>query len=123
MKSSPSNELLAASSTFYPTSDQKSSAANHKGNLTSTDIDTLKLKEIEDLKVERIKKKSEKQMQQPSSINKTQKSGSGADSNLQDSDDYIDLKDCFSKKGYNFKLFYLFFVGMIIYNIFNTKKT
>lgn len=98
MKSSPSNELLSPSNVYSSGGDQKSGGGNHKVNLTSSDIDTLKLKEIEDLKFERIKKKSEKQMQ-PSNANRMQaQKGAFGDLQDQDSDDYIDLKDCYSKK-------------------------
>lgn len=98
MKSSPSNELLSPSNVYSSGGDQKSGGGNHKVNLTSSDIDTLKLKEIEDLKFERIKKKSEKQMQ-PSNANRMQaQKGGFGDLQDQDSDDYIDLKDCYSKK-------------------------
>lgn len=96
MKSSPSNELLAPSNVYSSSGDQKSGGGNHKVNLTSSDIDTLKLKEIEDLKFERIKKKSEKQMQP--NANRMQAQKGGFDLQDQDSDDYIDLKDCYSKK-------------------------
>lgn len=107
MKSSPSNELLGAPNAMYPGGDMKSSSGssghhhNQKVNLTSSDIDTLKLREIEELKFERIKKKSEKQ-QMPT--NAASRGGAGGHyktdpSHAQDdSDDYINLNDCSSKK-------------------------
>lgn len=103
MKTSQSNELLAPPNALYMTGGD---VKPNKVNLTSSDIDTLKLKEIEELKFERIKKKSEKQMQSVgSAMNKNQVQKSGAESQIQeDSDDYIDLKDCYSKRG----LFFFF---------------
>jgi hypothetical protein len=96
MKTSRSNELLSSS-------DPKATSHSnhhHKAQLTSSDIDTLKLKEIEDLKFERIKKKSEKQMLLPGNNNNNNRfqaqKGNGSSN---DADDYIDLKDCYSKKG------------------------
>lgn len=119
MKSSPSNELLGAPNAIYPGGDIKSSSGssgnhhhhNQKVNLTSSDIDTLKLREIEELKFERIKKKSEKQ-QMPT--NAASRGGAGGHykggmvdpSHAQDdSDDYINLNDCSSKKGTLFRSF------------------
>lgn len=121
MKSSPSNELLGAPNAMYSGGDMKSSSGssghhhNQKVNLTSSDIDTLKLREIEELKFERIKKKSEKQQMPTNAANRSgaggnYKGGMVDPSHAQDdSDDYINLNDCSSKKGLLFSLFYLIF--------------
>lgn len=133
MKTSPSNELLGAANAMYPGSgggsglgDGKSTMGsqqqqhhhhtgnNHhqRGNLTSSDIDTLKMREIEELNVARIKKKSEKMPIASMGRNQQQKGGGGGgfDSLNQndDSDDYINLNDCSSKKGFFYFLIYFY---------------
>ena len=99
MKTSTSNE-------FIEPGEQKSAhhhSHQHQQNqkLTSSDIDTLKMREIEELKFERIKKKSEKQLPSNAGRNQHGRGNNAADPSHahSDSDDYINLTECSSKKG------------------------
>lgn len=93
LKPSKSNEMLLTAA-FANSLDLKNS--NNKNDLTSNDIDTLKMREIAKLSFERKNKKSEKLNANAANANRAANSNNKTLND--DSDDYIDLKDCYSKK-------------------------
>ena len=102
-----SQKLKSSSSTEDSLSNAENANANGMGSKASTEsqYDELKLKEIDKLIIARIRKKSEK-LQIDSQNAAAGKSHPSAQSDAaktgecgnEDSDDYIDLKDCTSKK-------------------------
>lgn len=133
MKTSQSNEMLGAANVYASGGmgmggvgggDMKSSGAggpNQKMNWSSSDIDTLKMREIEALNFERIKKKSEKVPMANMGGRNQQKGGGGGGGALDphgqdDSDDYINLNDCSSKKGKISRKQTLFFLFILYFS-------
>jgi hypothetical protein len=95
LKQSNSNEAISPNQIALDSkSNNNDITANNKKILSLHEIDSLKLKEIENINLERIRKRSEKLNIGGKSSNKP----NVPDQILEDPDDYINLKDCTSKR-------------------------